>query len=54
MKIRILRDAHHRISSGLSQSFKAESEPNVPKATANALIRRGVAKAIKKPSEKGD
>jgi len=52
MKIRILDDAHHRISSGLSQSFSADSEVNVPKATAKKLIADGKAEAVK-PSTKG-
>lgn len=46
MKIRIIRDAHHRISSGLSQAFKAGSEVSVPQATAEALVERGVAEVI--------
>ena len=52
MKIRILEDAHHRLSSGRSQAFRARTEVNVPKATAEALIARGVAKAKakRKPS----
>jgi uncharacterized protein YabE (DUF348 family) len=53
MKIRILTDAHHRISSGRSQSFKAGREINVPKATAEKLIADGKAEAVK-PSTKGD
>lgn len=54
MKIRIIADAHHRVSSGVSLAFKAASTPNVPKAIAEALIARGVAEEITKPSEQGD
>lgn len=56
MKVRILEDANHRISSALSQSFTKGSEPNVPASTAKALIKRGVAeRVIKTKSEpKGD
>lgn len=52
MKIRILQDADHRISSALSQSFKAGSEVSVPRATAEVLVARGVAEVIggKKPA----
>ena len=52
MKIKIKRDAHHRISSSTSQSFKAGSEVSVPQATAEALVEQGVAEVIgdKKPS----
>jgi hypothetical protein len=52
MKIKIIKDAHHRISSSRSQSFKAGSEVSVPKATAEALIEQSVAEMIddKKPS----
>lgn len=54
MKVRILTDAHHRVSSGLSQAFREGSEPDVPKETADALIARGVAEKITKPSKSGD
>jgi len=52
MKIKLKQDAHHRISSSKSQSFKAGSEASVPQATADALVARGVAEVIggKKPS----
>ena len=52
MKIKITRDAHHRISSAKSQTFKAGSEVSVPLATGEALVKRGVAEVIgnKKPS----
>ncbi|MEX5600700.1 hypothetical protein [Pseudophaeobacter sp. C1-32P7] len=43
MKIKILTDCHHRISSALSQSFSANSVVDVPKKTAEALIERKVA-----------
>lgn len=54
MKIRIKRDAHHRISASKSQSFKADSEVSVPQATADVLVARGDAEVIggKKPSTK--
>lgn len=55
MKIRIKTDTHHRVSSGLSQAFKAGSEINVPKAIAEALVERGVAEVIgEKQSDKGE
>lgn len=52
MKIKVLQDAHHRITSGVSQSFRAGTEVSVPQATAEALVARGVAEVIggKKPS----
>lgn len=52
MKIRINQDAHHRISSGKSQWFRAGTTVSVPQATADALEARGVAEVIggKKPS----
>ena len=52
MKIKITKDAHHRISSSKSQTFRAGSEVSVPQATAEALVKRGVAEVIgdKKPS----
>lgn len=52
MKIKINQDAHHRISSGKSQSFRSGTEVSVPRATAEALVARGVAEVIggKKPS----
>lgn len=51
MKIKIIQDAHHRISSAKSQSFTAGSEVSVPQETADALVARGVAEVIgvKKP-----
>jgi len=57
MKIKIKQDAHHRISSAKSQSFKAGSEVSVPQATADALVERGVAEVIgdkKSSSVKGN
>lgn len=46
MKIKVTSDAHHSITSGLSQSFAAGRQYNVPKATAMALIDRDVAEQI--------
>lgn len=56
MKIKILEDAHFSVSSGLSQSFAAGSTVDVPRATAEALVARGVAEVIDKSkrSDKGD
>lgn len=45
MKIKMLEDAHHAISGGVSQSFKKGSVVEVPKATADKLIDRKVASA---------
>jgi len=53
MKIRILKNTHHRVSSAISQGFKAGGEPNLPKSTAEALIAKGDAEAIN-PSEQGE
>ncbi|WP_417701946.1 hypothetical protein [Pseudophaeobacter sp.] len=53
MKIKILNDAHHRINSGSSQSFRAGSEVDVPKATADALIEAGKAEAVTASPKKG-
>lgn len=54
MKIQIGdTDCHHRISSARSQTFRAGSEVDVPRATAEALISAGRAKKITaKNSEK--
>lgn len=49
MKVRMLRDHDHRISPAVVQAFKAETEVDVPKATAEALIGAGAAEAIKSP-----
>lgn len=43
MKISILRDDNHRISSAKSQNFHADTVVNVPRSTADALIARGSA-----------
>ncbi|MBR9764144.1 MAG: hypothetical protein GYB53_11620 [Rhodobacteraceae bacterium] len=43
MKISILHDDHHRISSARSQNFHAGTTVNVPRSTAEALIARGSA-----------
>ncbi|QEW26736.1 hypothetical protein [Roseovarius indicus] len=52
MKIKMNSDAHHRISSAVTQSFKAGQTYSVPKATGNALIKRKVAEmaTAKEPS----
>lgn len=54
MKIRMLCDADHRVSSGVSQAYRATAVYSLPRATAEALIARGVAEEIQKPSTKGD
>ncbi|PZX19818.1 hypothetical protein LX81_00281 [Palleronia aestuarii] len=48
MKIIMKKDDYHRISSALSQSFKAGEEYDLPQGTANALIERGSAAAASK------
>lgn len=54
MKVIILNDTHYRVSGAVSQSYKAGPKPvNLPKATAEALIKRGDAKAHTAES-KGD
>lgn len=45
MKIKILRDDSLRISSGLWLSVKADTEEDLPRAQAAALIERGSAEA---------
>ncbi|MEQ8292486.1 MAG: hypothetical protein RIA08_09785 [Roseovarius sp.] len=52
MKVRMKKDANHRISSAITQSFKADREYSVPKATGNALVKRDVAETVveQKPS----
>lgn len=52
MKIKMKEAAHHRLSSGKSQSFKAGNEYDVPKATADALIERDVAVKVSVAQEK--
>lgn len=60
MQIEILEDAHHRLSSAISQAFAAKSVVNVPRATAEALIARGKARPVpprrrvSKPESNGD
>jgi hypothetical protein len=54
MKVKILRDTPYRVSSAITQQFKAGSTVNVPRKTALDLIARGDAAAVKKPSTKGD
>ncbi|MBL3704619.1 hypothetical protein GI582_18130 [Sulfitobacter sp. BDSS02] len=46
MMVRILKDAHSRISSGKSQSFKKGAEVNLPKKSAEALVAKGDAELI--------
>ncbi|WP_422049916.1 hypothetical protein [Shimia sp.] len=42
MKVTIVNDTTYRVSSAVSQSFKAKPDPlNLPKKTAQALINRG-------------
>ncbi|MEQ9241240.1 hypothetical protein [Roseovarius indicus] len=48
------KDADHRISSAVTQSFKAEHDYSVPKATGNALIKRDVAEDAAKTNPSGD
>ena len=51
MKIKMSSDADHRISSAVTQSFKADRTYPVRQETAEALVARGVAEVIgKKPS----
>lgn len=52
MKIRMIKDAHHRLDGARSQRFRANGGTDgkglyeVPKATADALIGRKVANAV--------
>lgn len=46
MRITILRDCGHRITSGLSLQFRAGSQVSVPRAIGEALVGRGVAEAV--------
>tara|TARA_R110002126_G_scaffold78081_3_gene194616 strand:- start:847 stop:1032 length:186 start_codon:yes stop_codon:yes gene_type:complete len=57
MDIKVNKGAHHRISAAKSQHFRPDGGKDgtgvysVPKATAEALIERGVATAVGKPTE---
>lgn len=51
MKIKMKGDAHHRISSAVTQSFRAGRQYSVPRATGDALIKRGVAEAVTKDTK---
>lgn len=53
MRILILADCHHRISSGRSLSFEKGKIASVPRTTAEALIERGTAELIP-PRRKGE
>ncbi|GAB5432180.1 MAG: hypothetical protein EpisKO_15500 [Epibacterium sp.] len=53
MKIKMLTDANHRISSGRSQSLRKGSEISLPKGTAEKLIADGKAVEVK-PQTKGN
>lgn len=46
MKVRILENCDHRISSGISQHFTAGSTVSVPRGVGDALVIRGVAEAV--------
>jgi hypothetical protein len=46
MKIRILKDCDHDVSSGRTLAFKAGTEDDRPKAICDALIAQGFAEAI--------
>lgn len=52
MKIKMIEDAHHRISSAVTQHYKAGQTYAVPQAIGDALVAREVAEVIggKKPS----
>ena len=58
MDIKVNKGAHHRISAAKSQHFRPDGGKDnsgiysVPKATADALIERGVATAVGKTTEK--
>lgn len=54
MKVKILRDHDHRISPAVVQAFKAGTEDDVPKSTADALIKAGAAEAIGKTTPTAD
>lgn len=54
MKIKMTCDASHRISSALSQSFKAGRRYSVPQETGEALIKRGVADAVQTKRPKSE
>lgn len=49
MKIRILKNTPHRVSSGLSLHFTAGSEVNVPARIGEALVAAKAAETISKP-----
>lgn len=47
MKVRIIKDCDYRVLPAVIQAFRAGSELNLPKATADALIARGSATPLK-------
>lgn len=49
MRIKILKDHDYRLAPARIQAFKAGTEPNVPKKTAEDLIEIGVAKEAETP-----
>jgi hypothetical protein len=53
MKIKMTKDAHHRISSGNSLSYKKGSIYDVPQEIGKALIERKVAVAAPADAKTG-
>lgn len=51
MKIRVLREAEYRLAPARIQVFRAGSEVNVPKKTAEYLIEQGAAEPLNPPKE---
>ena len=51
MKIRMLANADFRVRVGLVQAFHAGRSYSIPKATAEALIARGVAEPVARRDE---
>ena len=53
MKVKMKRDAHHRISAALSQHYRDGGEYTVPKAIGQALIEQGAAEPVPAKSTSG-
>lgn len=52
MKIRVLEECPHRVSSGRSIHFKVGEYDNVAKSIADELIKAGKAKALNRTKPK--
>lgn len=46
MRVRILKDHDHRLGPAAVQALRAESDVNLPRRTAEDLIKAGVAERL--------